>query len=979
LFGWICENKNNCLQISWDRVIDLNDKNNVSQFQHFINLVLLIKPYLKQPYRFDIMACNLDNYMNFNEICKFVSKITEVNIALSANQTGNENKSDWILEHGNVNLLVSYFKPETNLILKEAGIIIKLDFLGFIADLICAILDPFLSIITAIFKPLATALDTVLAPFTNGKSIYQLVQGALDIISLLPGPIGFAAGILDAVVGIAIYRDALASGTATELGKLDMILSCVGALVSCVPGARAGLKMLAMETKIVAKTASASTKLVTKTKNIVNTAGQVITRATKAYDIDSSQMKAIVGAMGTFRGHIVKGYKFMDNIMKIKRYGDYPFKALDLYCQVYTYDSIFSNITAGQIPLSRQAIIDTISSMFNNLNQDLNAIGGGDIQSIKDRLEPLAKTFFGTAKVDNNSIQYNNTISYLLSYTPNDINSAVINDDQIKIDLNNQLLQKYRLTSSNPNATDAVLYDDINFIEDEIKTFNTFSAITINPFTAITVKDKNNMLLYQKYNSSTTTTLVVNKNDMVLNGYQGPFNICATVYDESVYNTKEPGAVQILDSNNNIVVCNIGTTSNNNIDILNNSLAIGRRGCQKIYISMLKKLIISKYTNVTLLINSPETFLNNDKPNNVIHAWCNSSANEMTIDNNTINRLLQIKQIFLGSQNYVYVCTSEYYPNNRCGIYVRLMYDDFNNHIINIAEMMVRRRNNNGTDKLYSQRILNPINIFSNTQYYVGQNFCNDKNYTTILHTDVGSSGTGTILPFIEYTISSNYSYNIDNVQIVNRFDACQDRLLGSKIAIFDQYRYLVWMSSPVTLVVNEIDYPLLGGLRFDCVEILTNYLGTDQFIPYVEVEDAFGVKQGVLTSNCKFEYSTTVGALAKLTNPFLNVSDTQIVNSGNAYLQIPTYLGIKPMMRYIRFFSKYNLQYPSPYASTVMGNPVVNLYGLDLSTPSLNNSIQNYPKTKMATIVPTRTNNTGLVNWLGTNAYTIDLWNLTN
>jgi hypothetical protein len=105
-----------------DYEIILNDKSNLTQYQHLVDFILFVKKYMNTS-RFDLISCCLLGNPYFEHTHKLLSDTTGLNFASSDDLTGNiKGGGDWILESDDVNLIGTYFKPDTEEILGDVSV-----------------------------------------------------------------------------------------------------------------------------------------------------------------------------------------------------------------------------------------------------------------------------------------------------------------------------------------------------------------------------------------------------------------------------------------------------------------------------------------------------------------------------------------------------------------------------------------------------------------------------------------------------------------------------------------------------------------------------------------------------------------------------------------------------------------------------------------------------------------------------------------
>ena len=123
--GWVFHGLNtNTFRIVSDYTIQLDDRHNVAQYQHLIDIINSVTQYSKVN-RFDLISCCLFNNPTYKHFKNILMTGTDVTYGSSSNLTGSVSGADWILESNNFNLLGTYFKLETNDILRGFPIVLK--------------------------------------------------------------------------------------------------------------------------------------------------------------------------------------------------------------------------------------------------------------------------------------------------------------------------------------------------------------------------------------------------------------------------------------------------------------------------------------------------------------------------------------------------------------------------------------------------------------------------------------------------------------------------------------------------------------------------------------------------------------------------------------------------------------------------------------------------------------------------------------
>ena len=853
LFGIIGHNYD-VFKICKDAQIDHYNYKNIEQCQFLINIIEYVKQYLKSPARLDLMACKLGNDKNFQKIFNIIETITDIKIAFSTDNTGNDIDSNWMLEKYDINLLTTYFIPETNMKLRESKIIIKL--INF-NSLTIVSNDP-----SATFTDLgnqlinnnsnlgflAKGLVDLFNIYFAGKSLLEIISSINDIIGFIPGPIGFISGLVGAGLSIAIYQQKLANGQVSELDTLDMVMGCIGSVFSVIPGAKAGAKLATNAVKIASKSA---TRITTKVVNglsigYVGLSVSHITVISQTLDI----LKQSLGASNKYKNAINYISSYGRDVAK--KYVPNYVKIVDIYNQIATIESIIGNATGGysidtdaniSLSPSRQCLIDCIVALSNNLASNPDILCGRDSNSVNVDYGTILGLFYGTLSINSDNINWDNTVSI------DKLNKGI-------------------------------------FIDNETKIYTgTITTITLNPMSAVILKNKLGIQLFQAYNNDYNTTKY-----LTLNLPYDSYNISCSTYSSQMINLFEnlnPGSIKLYNNNNCIAIVNIGDYNGlDQINILNNPIGLYGRGCIKTTSFLATSMSISPNTNVVLLTNEPNSIYQNDDPNSVICAWSNNTSDNMTIN---------LKDILtnFGNPTNIYLGISLINNNvYKYGKTVRLMYQDTTSRMINVSEIMVKKSGfyiEGGQlkfNRLQHKLNFNPTSINFSSVYIYGSNYINDSNIDTYGQT------SQSVMPWIDIKLDNNYNKYIDSFHLINRKDACQDRIIGARFAVFDTHRYLTWMSDPITQVSLEYDLPILGGLRFNLVKITSQV--KSQFITWINFTDVLN------------------NAFGFFTNPSVSINYNRdiIFNNytGVAYLELPTYFNIPLLYRKLCFWSNNDL-----------------------------------------------------------------------
>jgi hypothetical protein len=950
LFGWIFHGLNNegKLKICTDKTINIFDKTNLIQWQHFIDIIMIIKLYLSKPCRLDLMGCELGKIKELTDLFDYLETATEIEFALSTDNTGNEYDSDWLLETKNINLLNTYFLPETNQILKQANVIIKLFSFNRNFSVSSSPEDALFDIGEQLLKqnPQLKALVDQMATFANqtfaGKSFLEILSVFTDIIGFIPGPIGFIGGLAGTAISIAIYAEKVKNGSASDLDNLDLVMGCLGCMISCVPGGRAASKIASNSAKIAVKSAQ-KTQIITKSIKIIDkttsTGYRLINRSIPKISV--AHLSAIKQAVGFAKTSISNSKKYKDGVQKM----------IDLYGQLGALENILSVVPIGstdesdgadKLSLSRQSLIDVLSAL-SKTSSGIDSIG--DLRT--EDFEKLMVLQYGTATINDNPIY--------------------INGDTV------------------PPETGI-------FIDNETYTLNNcaINRIKINPYTVVTI----NNTTYTNMSKTDVNELDFSKIGPTIYPSSQSYTIGVSTYevDMKKYNTSISCAISVSYTTGGTSNLAIGESPNVDIlNVLNNSIALYGRGCMKCdNASTISLLKIGPNTNVSLLKAEPRFATAND----VICAWSNNSSTELQITN--IDKIIGVK--VTAPNVYFGICSIDNKPYIY-GNYVRLMYQDINKRYINISEFKVRRSGtyieggNLKFNKLIHNKTIKPSSSFASS-YYLGSTESNttDNNYDTITHTGNDDKADGSIMPWIEQDVSQGGTWPvyISNIYIANRKDWCRDRMLDSCIAVFDKYRYLVWMSDKVSQILSEYDFPSYGGLRFDLVKINSKpNLSSDlnkkcNFIRLIQVIDINGLAYNNWNFTQPYKPAREVASVAYVKD-LMGASNNNNLNTGVAYSKVPRDTASSPMpylYRYLQIGTTNPLHDSPTNQSTVelffrkSSNDDPNYlvkdcsdYLVTITDPILNTL------NKINITINSNTHYSGI--WSNMHIYTIDLWTI--
>lgn len=222
-------------------------------------------------------------------------------------------------------------------------------------------------------KIVYNSLVTFVQQTFDGKSFLEILSVFTNIIGFIPGPIGFIAGLAGTAIGIAIYAEKVKNGTVSKLDHLDLVMGCMGCMMSCVPGGRAVKKIVDYTSKIAIKGLQ-KTKIVQKTIKLANGGANVFrTLTVSGPSISISHLSAIKKAVGFAKTSIEQSQKYKNKISSI----------VELYGQLCAVENILSPIPinstdtsegAESLSISRQSLIDIISNM-SKITKNVDTIG----------------------------------------------------------------------------------------------------------------------------------------------------------------------------------------------------------------------------------------------------------------------------------------------------------------------------------------------------------------------------------------------------------------------------------------------------------------------------------------------------------------------------------------------------------------------------------------------------------------------------
>jgi hypothetical protein len=252
------------------------------------------------------------------------------------------------------------------------------------------------------------------------------------------------------------------------------------------------------------------------------------------------------------------------------------------------------------------------------------------------------------------------------------------------------------------------------------------------------------------------------------------------------------------------------------------------------------------------------------------------------------------------------------------GSYVRLMFHDATPRSLAVAELLVRYSGyylEGGVLKF--ERALHNRAAVASAASAVGAAQSSSGDARRVVDKNVASEfeSNTEIMPWVEVLVGSESSDRyIDNVHVIFSGDAVKRaRLRGASIGIFDRWHYLVdstpvWSdndSNDVVANTREIDYPRYKGLRFNLMYLQVESCGggvrRPDLIAWVQVENVQGAGFNCFTkpaiSLIPEQRADIMRAGAAGNVPF--------VNTGNYYAEVPDYLGMPIMYRYIKLWTR--------------------------------------------------------------------------
>ena len=766
-------------------------------------------------------------------------------------------KGDWVLEMGNVDLVGRYFNAriaQTSLML-----LFGLNLRTTATSPEDALVDIGYQVYNQVpaVRLIVDALVGVSQAMFAGKSFLEILCVFTDVIGFIPGPIGFVAGLAGAALSIAIYAEKVKSGTATGLDHLDLVMGCVGCMMSVVPGARAAAKMAAHSAKIASK--SVKTKIVTMTIRLADNIAGGTERCRKVAqtvpEFKVGHLRAVKQAMGHARGALKQ------TIDASLGRAEKAAKLVDMHGQFTAIENILSVIPTSaddgedatdKWTLSRQALIDAVCSLQRSAKEvdDVGVRREADFSA-------LLVMQYGTATIYRG-------------------------DDEVFID-NATEREPYRVTSA-------------------------VTRIKVNPYTKLSI----NRQVWE--NESTTEVRVVDVNLPVDN-----YAVFAIGYDGGVWGgDPHPGTLVVETVRDSQYSIAIGENSRGaaaedpRIDdalVNDRAQAIYGHASLRVPTADIKTVRIGPNTTVVVSRKPPRE----TKAVDVVCAWANKTNAEMVITNirelaavpNRGSPVVHMNVSVMSSTPYAY------------GSYVRLMFQDATPRSLAVAELLVR----------YSgYHIEGGVLKFDRAQHNraavagAASAKSSSGDARRVVDKNVASEfeSNTEIMPWVEVPVGSESSDRyIDNVHVIFSGDAAKrEWLRGASIGIFDRWHYLVdstpvWSDSDSNDVVantRELDYPRYKGLRFNLMYLQVESSGggvrRPDLIAWVQVENVQGAGFNCFTrpaislipeQRADIMRAGAAGATGNI----------QFVNTGNYYAEVPDYLGMPILYRYIKLWTR--------------------------------------------------------------------------
>lgn len=281
LCGWVFHGMDSNFSMVSDMSIKLHDGRNIAQWQHVIDFMLKIKAKMMTK-RLDLLACSLAKNPSFKFARDMLEMVTGLYLTSSDDNTGNVEGADWELESGDVNLIGTYFMEDTEERLRSVPIHMWMSFTQNYASPV----------------PLPELAEViVLGVNWLADNPKEALGTVFNMLSLVPGPIGIAAGLGSLAITIVDYHEKLKNGNASDLDHADFALAVAGSAMSFFPGGKA-----------ISNAGNAAARK--SIKKVANTSANGMKKGTDAYNlvamVDSEIDKYEKDASGMYRHRLME-------------------------------------------------------------------------------------------------------------------------------------------------------------------------------------------------------------------------------------------------------------------------------------------------------------------------------------------------------------------------------------------------------------------------------------------------------------------------------------------------------------------------------------------------------------------------------------------------------------------------------------------------------------------------------------------------
>jgi hypothetical protein len=473
-------------------------------------------------------------------------------------------------------------------------------------------------------------------------------------------------------------------------------------------------------------------------------------------------------------------------------------------------------------------------------------------------------------------------------------------------DFSKLLVMQYG-TATIYRGTDEVFIDNTTE-RDPYKATSAVTRIKVNPYTKLSINGQ------VWLNSSTTEVRVVDVNLPVGNyavfaiGYDGD----ASVADEMCV----PGTLVVetpRDSRYSIAIggnrAGAAAEDARIDDALVNDAARAIYGHASLRVPTvdIATMRVGPLTTVVVSRRAPRETQAED----VLCAWANKANTEMVIT--TVKEVLEALPNRGPSVVYLNVSAMSNTPYTYAS-YVRLMFQDKTPRSLAVAELVVRYSG------YYIEGGVVKFERAQHNRAAVASARASSGDARAVVDKSVASEfeSSTEVMPWVEVCVGGPSSNKyIDHVHVIFSGDATKRaRLRGASIGIFDGWHYLVdstpvWSETDGNDVVantRELDYPRYKGLRFNLM-----YLQVDASAPgakrsdliaWIQVENVQG--SGF---NCFTKPAISLVAEQRLdimrATPSTTAETIPLVSTGNYYAEVPDYLGMPIMYRFIKLWTR--------------------------------------------------------------------------